>query len=106
MQRCASRCIAWGPRCSRPRRRSEKKGYQGSSTACPACHETARCVAYRGKTLVSLLGPVHLERHYYHCPACGHLHHLLELVRLGFAVLSFLQIERLWLVTQVFKRSF
>jgi hypothetical protein len=41
------------------------------STACPACHEAARCVAYRGKTLVSLLGPLYLERHYYHCAACG-----------------------------------
>jgi hypothetical protein len=28
-------------------------------------------VAYRGKTLVSLLGPLRLERHYYHCAACG-----------------------------------
>jgi hypothetical protein len=41
------------------------------STACPACHEAARCVAYRGKTLMSLLGPLYLERHYYHCAACG-----------------------------------
>ena len=41
------------------------------STACPTCHEVARCVAYRGKTLVSLLGPLYLERHYYHCAACG-----------------------------------
>jgi hypothetical protein len=40
-------------------------------TACPACSEAARCVAYRGKTLVSLLGPLSLERHYYHCAACG-----------------------------------
>jgi hypothetical protein len=41
------------------------------STACPACSEAARCVAYRGKTLVSLRGPLHLERHYYYCPACS-----------------------------------
>jgi len=41
------------------------------STACPACATPARCVAYRGKTIVSLLGPVRLERPYYHCTACG-----------------------------------
>jgi len=28
-------------------------------------------VAYRGKTVVSLLGPVRLERHYYYCATCG-----------------------------------
>jgi hypothetical protein len=28
-------------------------------------------VGYRGKTIVSLLGAVRLERPYYHCAACG-----------------------------------
>ncbi len=41
------------------------------SIPCPTCPEAARCVAYRGKSLVSLLGPVRLERPYYHCAACG-----------------------------------
>ncbi len=41
------------------------------STACPSCAEAARCVGYRGKGIVSLLGPVRLERPYYHCTPCG-----------------------------------
>jgi len=49
----------------------KKGGDQGASTPCPSCSAAARCVAYRGKTLVSLLGPLRLERHYYHCAACG-----------------------------------
>jgi len=49
----------------------KKKGYQGTSTACPVCAEPARCVAYRGKTIVSLLGAVRVERPYYHCASCG-----------------------------------
>jgi len=38
---------------------------------CPVCQEDARCVAYRSKALVSLLGSVRLERPYYHCATCG-----------------------------------
>ena len=49
----------------------KKKGYQGTSTACPVCAEPARCVGYRGKTIVSLLGAVRLARPYYHCASCG-----------------------------------
>ena len=41
------------------------------SAACPSCSEAARCVGYRGKGMVSLLGPVRLERPYYHCARCG-----------------------------------
>src|SRR5262249_52889122 len=51
-------------------RRAEKKGYQGCSRACPRCREAAKCVAFRGKTIVTLIGALRLERHYYHCPAC------------------------------------
>ena len=40
------------------------------STACPSCSEAARCVGYRGKGIVSLLGLVRLERPYYHCATC------------------------------------
>jgi hypothetical protein len=49
----------------------KKKGDQGTSTSCPRCAEPARCVGYRGKTLVSLLGAVRVERPYYPCAACG-----------------------------------
>lgn len=29
-------------------------------------------MGYRGKAVLGLLGALRLERHYYHCPACGH----------------------------------
>jgi hypothetical protein len=45
-------------------------GYQGCSTSCPRCDEAAKCVAFRGKSVVTLIGPLRLERHYYHCPGC------------------------------------
>jgi hypothetical protein len=38
---------------------------------CPHCGEAARCVGWRGKGVTCLLGPVHMERHYYHCRHCG-----------------------------------
>src|SRR3954453_6835074 len=58
-----------------PRNRSggaEKRGYQGSSLSCPHCHESARFVSYRPKTVQSLVGTFPLMRAYYHCPRCGH----------------------------------
>jgi hypothetical protein len=41
---------------------------------CPHCGAAARCVGWRGKRILCLLGAVRLQRHYYHCPACqgGH----------------------------------
>jgi hypothetical protein len=38
--------------------------------SCPRCRGAARYVGYRPKTAVSLLGPVRLERAYYHCKTC------------------------------------
>ena len=38
---------------------------------CP-CGNEARHVARRTKNIVSVLGPLRLERAYYHCSACGH----------------------------------
>src|SRR6516165_3156619 len=52
--------------------RAEKRGYQGSSLSCPHCHESARFVGYRPKTVASLIGAIDLERAYYHCRHCGH----------------------------------
>ena len=46
---------------------AEKGGYQGSSLSCPHCHESARFVDYRPKTVQSLVGTFPLERAYYHC---------------------------------------
>lgn len=36
--------------------------------ACP-CGGAARCAGRRAKTFHSVLGPLELERAYYHCPA-------------------------------------
>ena len=38
---------------------------------CPHCHESARFVEYRPKTVLSLVGPFALDRAYYHCRSCG-----------------------------------
>src|SRR5262249_11134631 len=51
--------------------RAEKRGYQGSAMSCPRCHESARFVEYRCKTVQSLVGRFTLERAYYHCRSCG-----------------------------------
>jgi hypothetical protein len=37
---------------------------------CPSCHGDARCKGFRARGALSLLGPIRLERHYYHCAAC------------------------------------
>lgn len=39
--------------------------------SCPCCSESARCVNVREKIVTSLLGPIQVERHYYHCKDCG-----------------------------------
>src|SRR4051812_8203455 len=51
--------------------RAEKRGYQGSSMTCPHCHESARFVDYRPKTVQSMVGTFPLDRAYYHCRSCG-----------------------------------
>lgn len=38
---------------------------------CPHCHESARFVEYRPKTVQSLVGTFPLGRAYYHCRDCG-----------------------------------
>src|SRR4051812_44943462 len=39
--------------------------------SCPRCHESARFVDYRPKTVQSLVGDFPLKRAYYHCRCCG-----------------------------------
>ena len=39
--------------------------------SCPCCHESARFVEYRPKTVQSLMGNFRLARAYYHCRSCG-----------------------------------
>ena len=39
--------------------------------SCPHCHESARFVDYRPRTVQSLVGGFPLDRAYYHCRSCG-----------------------------------
>lgn len=39
--------------------------------SCPHCHESARFVEYRPKTVQSAVGTFPLARAYYHCRSCG-----------------------------------
>lgn len=39
--------------------------------SCPRCHESARFVGYRPKSVQSLVGFFPLGRAYYHCQSCG-----------------------------------
>jgi hypothetical protein len=41
---------------------------------CPHCHDAARFKGYRHKGLHSVLGPLTIERAYYHCPHCHQGH--------------------------------
>ncbi|EQD50679.1 hypothetical protein B1B_11155, partial [mine drainage metagenome] len=47
------------------------QGYRGPRVNCGGGHEAKFC-GYREKTVDTVLGPVHLDRGYYHCPECGH----------------------------------
>jgi hypothetical protein len=46
-------------------------GYHGPRIDCGASHE-AQFVAYRDKTIATVVGPVPLRRAWYHCSVCGH----------------------------------
>jgi len=46
-------------------------GYRGPRIDCGAGHR-AQFVAYRDKTIATVLGPVTLRRAWYHCARCGH----------------------------------
>jgi hypothetical protein len=48
-------------------------GHRGPRIDCGAGHQ-AEFVAYRDKTLHTVLGPVPLRRAWYHCASCGHGH--------------------------------
>src|SRR5207253_19156 len=57
-----------GPR-SRSRR-AGKRGYQGSSIACPNCQGGAKFQRWQAKAFLSAVGEVRLERAYYYRPHC------------------------------------
>jgi hypothetical protein len=46
-------------------------GYRGPRVPCGNGHE-AGFIAYRGKVIDTVLGPVTVTRAWYHCAACGH----------------------------------
>ena len=48
---------------------ADDSDHSGSTTAC-ACGRTARYAGRRPKTFTSVLGPLTLERAYYHCDTC------------------------------------
>jgi len=49
---------------------ADTSDYAGPQLVC-ACGQSARYVDRRAKSFVSVLGPLRLERAYYHCAACG-----------------------------------
>src|SRR5262249_15550072 len=53
--------------------RSKKNGYVGSSVECPVCGQSAEFHGWRSKSPLSLLGPIRVQRAYYHCHRCGGL---------------------------------
>ena len=48
---------------------ADGKGYQGSRRTCPQGH-TAVFVKHRSKQVLTVLGPIEVQRAYYHCPRC------------------------------------
>jgi hypothetical protein len=50
---------------------SAGRGHRGPRVACGNGHE-AVFVSYRDKVIGTVLGPVTLNRAWYHCPACKH----------------------------------
>lgn len=48
---------------------ADQGGYQGRRVTCPQGHE-AVFVEHRSKEVLTVLGPVAVERAYYHCTAC------------------------------------
>ena len=49
---------------------ADASDYAGPQLAC-ACGQSARYIGRRAKSFVSVLGPLRLERAYYHCAVCG-----------------------------------
>ena len=50
---------------------AEGRGYRGTQLDCGQGHP-AQFVEYRQKQLLTVLGPVRVERAYYYCEECGH----------------------------------
>jgi hypothetical protein len=50
---------------------NDRSDYVGPHTACPRCSGPARYAGRRSKQIVSVLGPLSIDRAYYHCAACA-----------------------------------
>lgn len=68
----AARCQALrlAARALEQRLNADTSDYAGPRLTC-ACGQWARYVGRRAKSFVSVLGPLRLERAYYHCAVCG-----------------------------------
>ena len=53
------------------KRNADHSDYQGPQAEC-ACLQPARYAGRKSKIFLSVLGPLCLQRAYYHCPACQH----------------------------------
>lgn len=49
----------------------DMRDYRGPAASC-TCGEVARYAGRRAKTIITVLGPLELQRAYYHCSECGH----------------------------------
>jgi hypothetical protein len=66
--------LAVAARAVQRRLNADTADHVGPTVPCPQCHQSARYAGRRPKTVESVLGPLTLERAYYHCTACdvGH----------------------------------
>jgi hypothetical protein len=63
--------LAVAARAVAQRLNADQSDHVGPTTACPHCGQPARYAGRRRKTVASVLGPLALDRAYYHCGACG-----------------------------------
>ena len=49
----------------------DHRDYRGPAASC-ACGAVARYAGRRARTIITVLGPLQLQRAYYHCSECGH----------------------------------
>jgi hypothetical protein len=66
--------LAVAARAVEQRLNADTADHNGPTMPCPQCGEPARYAGRRRKTVESVLGPLTLQRAYYHCAACdaGH----------------------------------
>ena len=63
--------LAAAARAIEQRLNADHSDHRGPTAPCPHCEHPARHAGRRRKTFESVLGPLTLERAYYHCAACN-----------------------------------